>query len=73
MTCGGSRAAEAALRLDYAGVETEQIAVVDEIAAALAAALARSTGPVVAVANYSAMLDLREIVAEQGHAQRYWW
>ena len=72
-TCGGSRAAEAALRLDYAGVATERIAIVDGISDALAAALVRTAGPLIAIANYSAMLDLRETVAEQGHVARYWW
>jgi len=73
VTCGGSRAAEAALRLDYAGVDAGHIVVVDDIADALATALARTAGHLVAVTNYSAMLDLRETVAEQGHAARYWW
>lgn len=72
-TCGGSRAAEAALRLDYAGVDASVIEVVDGIAAPLHRALERAGGPVVAVANYSAMLDVRETVAELGHAARYWW
>ncbi len=72
-TCGGSRAAEAALRLDYAGIDATMIEVVDGIAAPLQRALERADGPVVTVANYSAMLDVRETVAEQGHAARYWW
>lgn len=73
VTCGGSRAAEAAMRLDYAGVDASAIEVVDGIAAPMQRALQRAGGPVVAIANYSAMLDLRETVAEQGHAPRYWW
>ncbi|MEZ5295065.1 MAG: MurT ligase domain-containing protein [Ilumatobacteraceae bacterium] len=71
-TCGGSRAAEAAMRLDYAGVDPCAIEVVDGIAEPLSRALARARGPIHAVTNYSAMLDLRETVAEQGHAKRYW-
>lgn len=70
--CGGSRAAEAALRLDYAGVPAARIRVVEGIAEPLAAALAGTAGDLVAITNYSAMLDLRETVAEQGHAARYW-
>ncbi len=72
-TCGGSRAAEAAMRLDYAGVDASVIEVVDGIAEPLERALRRARGSVVALANYSAMLDLRETIAEQGHAARYWW
>lgn len=73
VTCGGARAAEAALRLVYAGVDRSRITVVDDdIATALVASLRRAPDHVVAIANYSAMLDLRETVAEQGHAARYW-
>ncbi|MGE3621122.1 MAG: MurT ligase domain-containing protein [Acidimicrobiia bacterium] len=73
VTCGGGRAAEMALRLDHAGIAPERIEVVDGIAAATGRALARAAGgPVVAVTNYSAMLDLRETLAERGHAARYW-
>lgn len=72
LTCGGARAAEAAMRMDYAGVDRQRIEVVDGIAEPLARALARTRGPVVALVNYSAMLDLRETIAEQGHAARYW-
>ena len=58
--------------MDYAGVDRQRIEVVDGIAEPLARALARTRGPVVALVNYSAMLDLRETIAEQGHAARYW-
>jgi len=72
-TCGGSRAAEAALRLDYAGVDASVIEVADGIVEPLRRAMQRASGPVVAITNYSAMLDLRETIAEHGHAARYWW
>ena len=44
VTCAGTRAAELALRLKYAGVPAERLSVVPELAAALDAALARDTG-----------------------------
>ncbi|MCB0979539.1 MAG: DUF1727 domain-containing protein [Acidimicrobiaceae bacterium] len=72
LTCGGARASEAAMRMDYAGVDPARIEAVEGIAEPLARALARTTGPLVAVCNYSAMLDLRETLAEQGHTERYW-
>ena len=72
-TCGGSDAAMAALRLDHAGVPTDVIESVPRIDAALARANERAGGrDIVAVANYWGMLDLRETLAEQGHAERYW-
>ena len=39
---------------------------------ALACALTRGTDELVVIANSTAMLDLREHVAEQGFAARYW-
>ena len=72
-TCGGARAEEAALRLDYAGVDANVIEAVGGIAEPLHRALERSTRSVLAIANYSAMLDVRETISEQGHARRYWW
>ena len=41
MTCSGTRAAELALRLKYAGVEPERLSVVPALAEGLDAALAR--------------------------------
>ena len=78
-TCGGTRGADAAMRLDYAGVDPDAIELIaertgnhDTIGEALACALTRGTDELVVIANYTAMLDLREHVAEQGFAARYW-
>jgi UDP-N-acetylmuramyl tripeptide synthase len=75
-TCSGSRAAELALRLKYAGVEPERIRVQPDLAAALReAAGARPAGdpgpgaPLYALPTYTAMLALRELLAARGETQ----
>jgi UDP-N-acetylmuramyl tripeptide synthase len=71
MTCAGTRAAELALRLKYAGLATDRIEVVDGLEAALDAALVGS-GPLYVVPTYTALLELREILTRRGHAEAYW-
>jgi UDP-N-acetylmuramyl tripeptide synthase len=71
-TCGGTRATNLAVRLKYAGLDPAHIAVAPPVAEALEAAVAATTGELFVLTNYSAMLDLRELLAEQGHAGRFW-
>jgi lipid II isoglutaminyl synthase (glutamine-hydrolysing) len=59
-TCSGTRAAEMALRLKYAGVPTDRIEVEPGVDAALHQALRDSPGPLYALPTYTAMLALRE-------------
>jgi UDP-N-acetylmuramyl tripeptide synthase len=59
-TCSGTRAAEMALRLKYAGVPTDRLAVEPGLDAALQQALGDSPGPLYALPTYTAMLALRE-------------
>jgi len=68
VTCSGTRAAEMALRLKYAGVPTERIAVHDDLGAGLDAALAAGTGRLYALPTYTAMLALREQLVARGAA-----
>ncbi len=74
VTCGGTRADELALRLVVAGVAEERVAVVPGGTAAVALdhALRHHGGDLVVVANYTGILDLRELLAERGHVARYW-
>jgi UDP-N-acetylmuramyl tripeptide synthase len=72
VTCAGTRAAELALRLKYAGVEPTAIAVVPELAAALDAARADGAGPLYALPTYTALLELRALLARRGVAPEYW-
>jgi len=72
MTCSGTRAAELALRLKYAGVPPERLEVVEDVEAGLDAALAAGAGPLYAVPTYTALLELRELLTRRGHAEAYW-
>jgi UDP-N-acetylmuramyl tripeptide synthase len=73
VTCAGTRAAELAVRLKYAGVPTEQLHVVPSPAAALDEALATTqSGRLFALPTYTALLQLRRELSERGHAPRFW-
>jgi UDP-N-acetylmuramyl tripeptide synthase len=69
VTCSGTRAAELALRMKYAGVPVKRIAVVPELERGLDAALADGEGRLVALPTYTAMLALRELLVRRGAAQ----
>jgi UDP-N-acetylmuramyl tripeptide synthase len=76
-TCSGTRAAELALRLKYAGVEPERIEVIDDLSGALeSAASGRAEGqedaPLYALPTYTAMLALRELLVRRGEASSSW-
>jgi UDP-N-acetylmuramyl tripeptide synthase len=73
VTCAGTRAAELALRLKYAGVEPGRLHVVPAAGAALDHALdAAAGGRVYALPTYTALLELREELACRGHVPRFW-
>jgi len=72
MTCSGTRAAELALRLKYAGVEPGRLRVVEGFEAGLDAALADGEGPLYALPTYTALIELRELLARRGQAKEYW-
>jgi UDP-N-acetylmuramyl tripeptide synthase len=72
VTCAGTRAAELALRLKYAGVEPQRLAVVPELEEALDAARADGDGTLYALPTYTALLALRELLARRGVAPEYW-
>ena len=70
-TCSGTRAAEMALRLKYAGVPEDRIVVEDDLARALDRAVAAGPAgsPLFALPTYTAMLALREELVDRGVAQ----
>jgi UDP-N-acetylmuramyl tripeptide synthase len=68
-TCAGTRAAEMALRLKYAGVPDDRLHVVGEPRAGLDAALAGGAGRLFVLPTYTAMLDLREDLVARGVAE----
>jgi lipid II isoglutaminyl synthase (glutamine-hydrolysing) len=72
VTCAGTRAAELALRLKYAGVDPARLAVHEDLAEALDAALAGGSGALYAVPTYTGLLELQELLRRRGHAEAYW-
>jgi lipid II isoglutaminyl synthase (glutamine-hydrolysing) len=68
VTCSGTRAAEMALRLKYAGVPTDRITVEPRLAAGLHRALAAADHRLFALPTYTAMLALRELLVARGAA-----
>ena len=72
MTCSGTRAAELALRMKYAGVDADRLVVVPPLADGLDAALAAGDGPLYALPTYTALLELRDLLARRGQVQGHW-
>jgi lipid II isoglutaminyl synthase (glutamine-hydrolysing) len=73
VTCAGTRAAELALRLKYAGVPSDRLHLVQPLAAALDAALAAApSGRLFALPTYTALLELRDELAGRGFTGQFW-
>ena len=72
VVCTGTRGAEMALRLKYAGIDPSLIKVVDGLKPALDTALTHHPAKLFAMPTYTALLDLRQQLADQGDAERYW-
>ncbi len=77
-TCAGTRAAELAVRLKYAGVDPARIHVREDLATALDEAVAsrppaaEGDRPLYALPTYTAMLSLRELLVARGEAPSAW-
>jgi lipid II isoglutaminyl synthase (glutamine-hydrolysing) len=69
VTCSGSRAAEMAVRMKYAGVPEERIVVREGLSDGLDAAIGDGAGPLYALPTYTAMLALREELVQRGAAK----
>jgi UDP-N-acetylmuramyl tripeptide synthase len=73
VTCAGTRAAELALRLKYAGIPTDRIVLEPDLAAALDAAVAAGESRTLyALPTYTAMLELRRLLVARGAAASSW-
>jgi UDP-N-acetylmuramyl tripeptide synthase len=72
VVCAGTRAPEMALRLKYAGWPEEAIEVVPGIAGSLDAAVAGARGRLFALPTYTALLELRRLLADRGLAKEFW-
>jgi UDP-N-acetylmuramyl tripeptide synthase len=72
LTCSGTRAEEMALRLKYAGIDA-RAEVERDLGRSLDAALARGdrSRPLYALPTYTALLELRDILASRGAAARW--
>ena len=70
--CSGTRAPEMALRLKYAGWPEEAIEVVPGIEASLDTAVAGSEDRLFALPTYTALLELRKLLADRGLAKEFW-
>jgi hypothetical protein len=58
--------------MKYAGVDPERLRVVEDLEDGLDAALNDGDGPLFALPTYTALLELRELLARRGHAKEYW-
>jgi lipid II isoglutaminyl synthase (glutamine-hydrolysing) len=67
-TCSGTRAAEMALRLKYAGMPADRLVVERDLDTALDRALSDADGAVYALPTYTAMLALRDALVARGAA-----
>jgi UDP-N-acetylmuramyl tripeptide synthase len=70
--CAGTRAAEMALRLKYAGWPLERLEVVPGIGDSLDRALTESGGRLFALPTYTALIELRTLLAKRGLATEFW-
>jgi lipid II isoglutaminyl synthase (glutamine-hydrolysing) len=68
----GTRAAEMAVRLKYAGVDPDVMHVEPDLAAALDTAVSAGAGPAYVLTTYTAMLELRGALTRRGVVPPYW-
>ena len=72
MVCTGRRGAEMALRLKYAGLDPASIEVVESIERSLDDAVAGTERRLFALPTYTALIDLRKLLASRGLAREFW-
>ncbi len=70
--CAGTRAPEMALRLKYAGWPENAIEVIEPIETSLDAAVSAAPGRLFALPTYTALIELRTLLAHRGLAADYW-
>jgi UDP-N-acetylmuramyl tripeptide synthase len=70
--CAGTRAPEMALRLKYAGWPEDSIEVIDSIEGSLDQAVSAAPDRLFALPTYTALLELRKLLADRGLAADYW-
>jgi UDP-N-acetylmuramyl tripeptide synthase len=70
--CSGTRAPELALRLKYAGIDPDRLLVDESIERSFDAAVSSAEGRLFALPTYTALLELRTLLASRGLAREYW-
>ena len=72
VVCAGTRAPELAVRLKYAGVDPSKLQIVEGIERSLDDAVAGAPDRLFALPTYTALLELRTLLAQRGLAKDYW-
>lgn len=72
VVCTGTRAPEMAVRLKYAGWPMEAIEVEPDVGRSLELALRGAPGRLFALPTYTALLELRKLLAKRGLAKEFW-
>ncbi|MGH2988066.1 MAG: MurT ligase domain-containing protein, partial [Solirubrobacterales bacterium] len=72
VVCAGTRAPEMAVRLKYAGLSPQLLEVEPSIERSLDRAVARSSERLFALPTYTALLELRTLLAARGLAAEFW-
>jgi UDP-N-acetylmuramyl tripeptide synthase len=73
VTCSGTRAAELAVRLKYAGVDEDKLYVEHDLSAALDRSLATASAhELFVLPTYTALLELRAELGRRGHVDSFW-
>jgi UDP-N-acetylmuramyl tripeptide synthase len=72
VTCAGTRAAEMAVRLKYAGWPPDAIAVEAGIASSLDRAIAGAPERLFALPTYTALLELHRTLSDRGLTREFW-
>ena len=72
VVCAGTRASEMALRLKYAGWPLEALEIEEDIADSLDRVVDGAEGRVFALPTYTALLELRKLLADRGLVKEYW-
>jgi lipid II isoglutaminyl synthase (glutamine-hydrolysing) len=70
--CAGTRAAEMALRLKYAGWPEQALEVEADIERSLDRAVASAPSRLFALPTYTALLELRKLLSARGLAKEFW-
>ncbi|MFM9044982.1 MAG: DUF1727 domain-containing protein, partial [Solirubrobacterales bacterium] len=72
VVCSGTRAAEMAVRLKYAGLQPDSIRVAPEVGHSMVTALGNATGTLYALPTSTALLELKDYLADHHDLDPFW-